>query len=238
VEDEYPLPEPIYFQAEFYAAEIEVDAILSYPWLRENGVGVFPHHDALAKDWPEFALLYGWHQTKTNNIPRSPRKGKEKRVRPVLALTGGGAPPSKYGHEPGRWVACDYAVRAPHVQTILDHFGLTPTRDCFANPENRRFEKWWGPGSPEGEDAFLQDWGPEKGLLWMNPPFNIFPQVLEKVRRDQAHVIMIVPAWRRQKFFRLVQEMALDFLKFPKGTHLFEREGKAVRGTDWDVFAF
>jgi hypothetical protein len=169
VEDGYPLPEPIYFQAEFYAAEIEIDAILSYPWLRENGVGVFPHHDALAKDWPEFALLYGWHQTKTNNIPRSPRKGKEKRVRPVLALTGGGAPPSKYGHEPGRWVACDYAVRAPHVQTILDHFGLTPTRDCFANPENRRFDKWWGPGSPEGDDAFLQDWGPEHGLLWMNP---------------------------------------------------------------------
>ena len=31
--------------------------------------------------------------------------------------------------------------------------------------------------------------------------------------------------------------MAIDFLEFPKGTPMFEREGKNLRGTSWDVFA-
>jgi hypothetical protein len=55
-----PSPEPLVQPAEFYAAKIDVDAILSYPWLRANHMGVFPHHDSLATDYPVFALLYGW----------------------------------------------------------------------------------------------------------------------------------------------------------------------------------
>ena len=44
----------------FFQAAIEVDMILSYPWLRENKIGVFAHHNSLALDEPEFTLLYGW----------------------------------------------------------------------------------------------------------------------------------------------------------------------------------
>ena len=57
------LLEPLNISAEFYSAKIEVGAILSYPWLRENGVGVFPHHNAFAKDFPTFALLHGSRRT-------------------------------------------------------------------------------------------------------------------------------------------------------------------------------
>ncbi len=38
------------YDATFWEAEIEVDAILSYNWLLRNKVGVFPHHKALALD--------------------------------------------------------------------------------------------------------------------------------------------------------------------------------------------
>ena len=58
VEDGFVQPQPISLKGDFYGAEIELDAILSYPWLRENSVGVFPHRDALARDWPYFGLLY------------------------------------------------------------------------------------------------------------------------------------------------------------------------------------
>jgi hypothetical protein len=47
------------FDVTFWEAEIEVDAILSHPWLFENKIGVFPHHNALAVDRPKFTLLYG-----------------------------------------------------------------------------------------------------------------------------------------------------------------------------------
>ena len=45
---------------EFYTAKLDVDAILSYPWLCENKIGVSPHKNALALDEPELTLLYGW----------------------------------------------------------------------------------------------------------------------------------------------------------------------------------
>ncbi len=47
------------FDVSFYEADIEVDAILSYPWMSANKIGIFPHHCALARDEPEFTLLYG-----------------------------------------------------------------------------------------------------------------------------------------------------------------------------------
>ena len=45
--------------AVFYEAEIHVDAILSYPWMVEHKIAVFPHKRALALDLPVLTLLYG-----------------------------------------------------------------------------------------------------------------------------------------------------------------------------------
>ena len=53
------LPEKFVCPAEFYEAQIDVDAILSYPWLREHKIGVYPHLCALTKMKPRHTLLYG-----------------------------------------------------------------------------------------------------------------------------------------------------------------------------------
>ena len=45
--------------AVFYEAEIHMDAILSYPWMVEHKIAVFPHKRALALDLPVLTLLYG-----------------------------------------------------------------------------------------------------------------------------------------------------------------------------------
>jgi hypothetical protein len=42
----------------FFEADIQVDAILGYPWLKETGLGIFAIYGALALDKP-FTLLYG-----------------------------------------------------------------------------------------------------------------------------------------------------------------------------------
>jgi hypothetical protein len=47
------------YEIEFYEANIKVDAILSYPWLAETKLGIFPHHKALAKDSPDLIFLKG-----------------------------------------------------------------------------------------------------------------------------------------------------------------------------------
>ena len=51
--------------AEFYEADIQVDAILSYPWLVQNKIGVLPHRRALVTDLPDFVLLYGLGENKS-----------------------------------------------------------------------------------------------------------------------------------------------------------------------------
>ena len=47
------------FDVEFYEANIKVDAILSYPWLSQAKLGIFPHHKALVLDSPGLNFLYG-----------------------------------------------------------------------------------------------------------------------------------------------------------------------------------
>ena len=47
------------FGAIFYEADIQVDAILSFPWMAEHKIAVFPHKRALAIDHPVLTLLFG-----------------------------------------------------------------------------------------------------------------------------------------------------------------------------------
>ena len=56
------------FDVEFYEANIKVDAILSFPWLADMKLGIFPHHKALVQDSPTLHFLFG---------TRDPRKERE-----------------------------------------------------------------------------------------------------------------------------------------------------------------
>ena len=76
-------PDLAVFEGIFFRAAIEIDMILSFPWLRENKLGVFAHHNALAIDEPEFTLLYGW----TGSNGRSRKNKKSRSTRQVNAVT-------------------------------------------------------------------------------------------------------------------------------------------------------
>ena len=122
------------------------------------------------------------------------------------------------------------------IKKIIEYFGVVPDRDCFASAENSLFDHFWGPGSPEGEDAFQHFWG--EGVLWMNPPLNVFDQVLDKILKDKAHTILLVPRWLKRKFYHRARGLALDCLTFPVRAKLFERNGKPVGGIKWPVPIF
>ena len=74
-------------------------------------------------------------------------------------------------------------------------------------------------------------WG--EGVLWMNPPFNVFDQVLDKILKDEAHT-----RWLKSKFYHQAHGSALDCVNFPVGTKLFERRGQPVGGITWPVSVF
>ena len=112
----------------------------------------------------------------------------------------GGSPPSEVWARTRSVGGLRVCVRGEIVEQIVLHFGRRPDRDAFADAGNARFERWYGPGSVEGEDAFEKDWGEE--LLWIIPPFNMFNKVLDKIQSDKAHAILIIPRWSARVFLR------------------------------------
>ena len=58
VRDGKEIDRPLRCIATFYEADIQVDAIIGFPWLHRTQIGIFPHHNALAQEKP-FTLLLG-----------------------------------------------------------------------------------------------------------------------------------------------------------------------------------
>ena len=50
----------------FFEADINVDAVLSFPWMAKNKIGVFPHLRAMALEKPKFTLRMGAPVRKTH----------------------------------------------------------------------------------------------------------------------------------------------------------------------------
>ena len=66
----------------------------------------------------------------------------------------------------------------------------------------------------------------------------MFPRVLEKVVQDTAHAVIVVPKWKKPKFFWQAWGLAVDAVMVPKGVVMFERKGKVQKGVPWDIYAF
>ena len=73
------VPESFYHRMSgiFYEAEIQVDAILSYPWLVENRLVIFPHLGALALDEPKLVLLKGMQREGAKARKKKRRKNRK-----------------------------------------------------------------------------------------------------------------------------------------------------------------
>ena len=79
-----------------------------------------------------------------------------------------------------------------------------------------------------GRMPLKKNWGSE--ILWINPPFNMFPRVLDKIIQEKAHAVILVPKWTKHKFFWKAWGLAVDAAMVPKGTVMFERNGKILKG--------
>ena len=167
----YEMPMERYFQATFYEADIRVDAILSYTWLRENNLGLFPHHKALSLDHPRLTLLYG-AEDPPPSLPKNVRakfskKGKKRRkrawAREVTSLIDG------MGGEPREEDFESYVVRKIARDRIFEEIPQASQWkwvDAFADPQTAQFEELW-------EDALSQDWdraARQGKVLWIDPP--------------------------------------------------------------------
>ena len=89
----------------------------------------------------------------------------------------------------GSWTTSAYRVAEPVRDKILQELDQgIPSVDAFATRVNARFPSFW----TREDDAFEQDWGEEE-LLWINPHFEHFAEVVQKLAQDGARAILIAP---------------------------------------------
>ena len=65
--------------------------------------------------------------------------------------------------------------------------------DAFGDAGNRRFVRWWGPGSHEATYPNARHWGDD--LWWLNPPFGTLKEVVARVWDHKAHAVLVAPDW-------------------------------------------
>lgn len=150
----------------------------------------------------------------------------------MLCCDGDGHSGGGVGTGPRRWYITEsYAVRRHRVVEICKRFGVMPAVDMFASAENARFPKF-----QTVEDNSLQTNWPQDVVLWCNPPWSLWPAVVDKIYQQQARVICIAPAWTSLWLTKLLQ-IAVKKLYFPKGEKFFELLGRPCKGLRWGVWA-
>ena len=248
----------------FYEAAIGWDLIVGYDFLTKNQMGLLPHKKSLVveKDG-EVKLFLGTDKSQgtpylekdiisaecVEEVRGEEGRGGEVhskkadcvRARGVHVDTmpcaecresGGSTKIQAVGGK--AWTTDDYAVRSDLVSEVVKALDAgIPTVDAFASETNKRFAKFWS----VKEDAFEKDWSQED-LLWINAPFQKISEVVQKVVKEKAKAIIIVPEWETEWWWQRVENISMRRFKFRREP-IFLKGGKLLQEPPtWDVWAF
>jgi hypothetical protein len=137
-----------------------------------------------------------------------------------------------------RWRSEEYAVTVRRMNHILAHLDVKfedLVVDAFANQWNHRVRVWFGPGGIV-EDAMTANWK-GIGLMWMNPPYSKLAEIIDKIDRERARCVLVVPAWTTEPWWTKLQQMIYKKYWYRVGTSIFELNGREVEGVKWPVVA-
>ena len=106
--------------------------------------------------------------------------------------------------------------------------------DVFASFTNKKCSTYFSQfneSHSSGWDAFTQDWG-NLTCLWI-PPFSqsLLPLVLDKIQRDRAQGILVIPVWSKQLWYRRLFSQMSDWIRYKE-----MYAGSAVIANNSDCF--
>ena len=128
----------------------------------------------------------------------------------------------------------DYALCAHDVRRVCAHFGVHPTRDCFASALNAKFVPYW----TEDDDAFAQNWRTE-ACCWMNPPWERMEDAVGKLEAECPEAILIAPAFTNTRWLEKMMVSGASSVKLRWNFGLFRKCGTdAMEAPRRDVWAF
>ena len=129
----------------------------------------------------------------------------------------------------------NYRLRPAVFRDVCHHFQCHPTVDLFASRRNKQLPRFcsWRVDPQSLGSAWDLHWGQELG--WCNPPWELIPAVLDKIRKDRAKVLCCLPNWRAQWWFPTLQGLMttpplifhnVPLYQGPNGDHLPPHDGK------------
>lgn len=89
----------------------------------------------------------------------------------------------------------------------------TPCIDLFAsrlNYQTPNYVSWKPDPSAVAVDSFSVSWG--SGLVYVFPPFAVLGKVMQKIKRDEAEAIVVVPLWTTQPWFSALLRLLTDVI--------------------------
>ena len=117
-------------------------------------------------------------------------------------------------------------------QVLRDFAGAgcpSPYVDAFAAVHNALLPRFW----TVKEDAFRHDWLANLPI-WANPPFSLYPRVLEKLKREGGHMLLLVPGW--QAILPLFWDLAQLVYQLPPGPLFLLRGQVPMAAPHWRAF--
>jgi len=113
---------------------------------------------------------------------------------------------------------------------------VQPEVDLFANRHNtkcKRFASWRTDPLSLG-NAWDLNWG--HWLAWINPPWEMIPRALEKIKRDRATALLCVPVWESQPWWRTLLKLTRGQQLRIRGRSLFKSPGdKLMPPPAWET---
>ena len=128
----------------------------------------------------------------------------------------------------------NYALSPTLFQHCQKKLGLWPSVDLFANRHNRKCRQYcsWRADPHSLGNAFAVHWG--RWTCWVNPPWELIPRVLDKIRQDQAHGLLCLPVWKTAPWWRDLQRVQRGKMIIVQGEPIFQDpDGKSLPPPRW-----
>ena len=127
--------------------------------------------------------------------------------------------------------------------TYIDHIWGPHTVDRFASYTNAQVPvfntRFWEPRTA-GVNALAQEWSGENN--WVNAPFRLLHQVLDKIVQCRAEATVIAPFWPSQTWFRRLLTMATQRpIRIPKTSlmiNVTSSSAEVLHNPRWRLYAW
>ncbi len=106
----------------------------------------------------------------------------------------------------------EWKLNTELLQQAFHILGVNPDLDLFASRINTQLSSYVSfkpdPGA-KAVDAFTLNWHDTR--FYAFPPFCVIPKVLQKICRDRAKGVVVVPDWPNQPWFPLIAKMLINY---------------------------